>query len=309
MDVKIIEVSQQIAKFDESVREYIELAVAENTRRAIQNDMAHFTAWGGTIPCTPETLAGYIAAHAGVLSVATLCRRIASISKMHKIKGLPSPAASEIVKMTLRGIKRQHGKPQKQAMPILRDDLLLVLASIPDDLRGARDKALLLTGFCGALRRSELCSIRHEDLQFTSEGLLLTLPRSKTDQEGDGRKIGIPFGRGGRVCPVRTLQDWLARSGIASGFVFRAIEKGTVAETALCHRTINNVIKTRVAAAGLSPEKFSGHSLRSGLCTSAAQNGVSPFKIREQTGHKSDIMLSRYIRDGNIFRGNASDLF
>lgn len=294
--------------FDASVREYIEESIALSTRKAYKNDIDHFRQYGGGIPCTPEILAGYLAAYAGVLSIATLNRRIASISKMHKIKGLPSPAASEIVKMTFRGIKRQHGKPQTQATPLLRDDLLLVLSSIPNNLRGARDKALLLIGFCAALRRSELCCIRTEDLLFSSEGLTLTLPRSKTDQAGEGRKIGIPFGRG-KICPVNILKEWLTLSGITEGYVFRGIEKGIVTETHLCDRSIANIIKARVEKVGLSPDKFSGHSLRSGLATSAAMAGISSFKIREQTRHKSDFMLQRYIRDGNIFRNNAADLF
>lgn len=299
---------QSIAKIETDVRAYVEQAISENSRKALRSDLEHFRQYGGEIPCSPETLAAYIAAFAGSLSVATLCRRIASISKAHKLKGMPSPVVSEIVRLTLRGIKRQHGKPQKQAAPLCRDDLLLVLAAIPDDLRGARDRALLLIGFCAALRRSELCRVQYEDLAFTSEGLVLTLPRSKNDQEGHGRKVGIPFGRG-KVCPIRALQDWLARSGITSGPIFRAIDKGAVTETSLCDRSVSNIVKARVASVGLSSEHFSGHSLRAGLATSAAMAGVSSLKIREQTGHKSEAMLARYVRDGNLFRDNAAALF
>ncbi|MCE9508322.1 MAG: site-specific integrase [Alphaproteobacteria bacterium] len=250
-------------------------------------------------------MAEYLAAHAGLLSCATLTRRLAAISKAHTMQGYPSPATNDLIRMTMRGIRRTHGKPQEQVSPLCRDDLLLVLSYTPDDLRGARDKALLLLGFCGALRRSELCRVRHEDLAFTSEGLVLTLPRSKTDQTGEGRKIGVPFGRG-KICPVRILQDWLVRSGITSGYIFRGIDKGIVTEMHLCDRSMANIIKARVGKVGLSPEKFSGHSLRSGLATSAAMAGISSFKIREQTGHKSDAMLARYIRNGSLFHGNAA---
>lgn len=291
-----------------SIEGYLRLSVAENTSRAYKADLSHFYAWGGFIPASPESVAAYLAAHAGKLSVATLTRRLAAISKQHSLQGYPSPTSTELVKLTMRGIKRQHGKPQTQAAPLCRDDLILVLNAIPDDLRGCRDKALLLIGFCGALRRSELCRIRHEDLQFTAEGLVLTLPRSKTDQTGEGRKIGIPHGRG-KICPVQTLKDWLARSGIGESCIFRAIDGSKVIEGHLSDRSICNIVKSRVGSVGLPVELYSGHSLRSGLATSAAQQGYSSWEIRRQTGHKSDGMLARYIREGGLFRNNASALF
>ena len=292
----------------DNTSEYLELSIAPSTRRAYRNDLEHFRNWGADVPCSPETVAAYLAAYAEILSVATLTRRLAAISKAHTMQGLPSPVSSELVRLTMRGIRRKHGKPQSQAAPLLRDDLLLVLNAIPDNLRGCRDKALLLIGFSAALRRSELCRVQFEDLQFSPDGLILTLPRSKTDQDGEGRKIGIPHGRG-KICPVRVLQDWLTRSDIAAGYVFRSIDKGAVIETHLCDRSIANIIKARVGKVGLSPEKFSGHSLRAGLATSAAQHGKSSLKIREITGHKSDAMLAKYIRDGDIFRDNAAALF
>jgi len=209
----------QTASLPEKIESYLRSAVAENTSRAYKADLEHFHAWGGSIPCAPETVVAYLAAHAGTLSIATLTRRLAAISKKHTVQGLSSPTSAELVKLTMKGIKRQHGKPQTQAAPLCRDDLLLVLNAIPDDLRGSRDKAILLIGFCGALRRSELCKVRFEDLQFTAEGLILTLPRSKTDQMGEGRKIGIPRGRG-KVCPVQTLKHWLERSAITNGYAY-----------------------------------------------------------------------------------------
>lgn len=292
----------------ESIEGYLRLSVAENTSRAYKADLSHFNAWGGSIPATPESIAAYLAAHAGKLSVATLTRRLAAISKQHSLQGLSSPTSTELVKLTMRGIKRRHGRPQTQAAPLCRDDLILVLNAIPDDLRGCRDKAILLIGFCAALRRSELCRIRYEDLQFTLEGLILTLPRSKTDQAGEGRTIGIPHGRG-KICPIQTLKDWLARSCITQGFIFRAIDGGKIVDGHLSDRSICNIVKSRVGSVGLSAEQYSGHSLRSGLATSAAQQGYSSWEIRRQTGHKSDGMLARYIREGSLFRNNASALF
>lgn len=298
----------QTANLPEKIESYLRSAVAENTSKAYKADLEHFYAWGGSIPCEPEIIAAYLAAHAGTLSVATLIRRLAAISKKHAVQGLPSPNSAELVKLTMRGIKRQHGKPQAQAAPLCRDDLILVLNAIPDDLRGCRDKAILLIGFCAALRRSELCRIRHEDLQFTAEGLILTLPRSKTDQTGEGRKIGVPHGRG-KICPVQILKDWLARSGITEGFTFRGIDGGKIMDAHLSDKSICNIVKSRVGLVGLKPALYSGHSLRSGLATSAAQQGYSSWAICAQTGHKSHSMLARYIREGSLFRDNASALF
>lgn len=298
----------QTSALSEHIEGYLRLSVAENTSRAYKADLAHFYAWGGTIPCSPEIIAAYLAAHAETLSIATLTRRLAAISKKHSVQGLTSPTSTELVRLTMKGIKRQHGKPQTQAAPLCRDDLLLVLNAIPDDLRGCRDKAMLLIGFCGALRRSELCRVRHEDLQFTTEGLILTIARSKTDQNGEGRKIGIPHGRG-KICPVQMLKDWLARSGIVDGFIFRAINGGEAMGDHLSDRSICNIVKSRVGLVGFNAELYSGHSLRSGLATSAAQQGFSSWAIRAQTGHKSDGMLARYIREGSLFRNNAAALF
>ena len=302
------DVIPQAAALTESIEGYLRLSVAENTSRAYKADLDHFYAWGGFIPCTPEMVAAYLAAHASTLSIATLTRRLAAISKKNTIQGFSSPTSAELVKLTMRGIKRQHGKPQAQAAPLCRDDLILVLNAIPDDPRGCRDRTILLIGFCAALRRSELCRVRYDDLQFTAEGLVLSLPRSKTDQTGEGRKIGIPLGRG-KICPVQTVKNWLAKSGISEGFIFRAIDGVKIIEGHLSDRTICNIVKSRVGLVGFNAELYSGHSLRSGLATSAAQHGYSSWEIRRQTGHKSDGMLARYIREGSLFRNNAAGLF
>lgn len=291
-----------------NARHYLDLSLAANTRKSYAADLEHFCKYGGSIPCDVEHLADYLTSYAGVLSCATLTRRVAAISKAHVMLGLSSPTSNQAIRMLMRGIRRVHGKPRHQVAALVKEDLIVVLSAIQDDLRGARDKALLLLGFCAALRRSELCRVRFEDLQFTIEGLVLTLPRSKTDQAGAGRRIGIPYGRG-KICPVQTLNEWLERGDISSGYLFRSIEAGRLVDSHLSCRSVANIIKTRAAKAGLKPEAFSGHSLRSGLATSAAAHGISSWKIREQTGHKSDAMLARYIRDGNLFRDNAAGLF
>jgi integrase len=293
----------------EDIRHYLENALSDNTRRAYRTDLEHYVAWGAVIPSPPDIVAAYLTAHASSLSIATLQRRLVSIGKAHTMRGLTDPTKHELVKLTIRGIRRIHGKPQSQVAALLRDDLILMLSCIPDTVKGKRDRALLLLGFCGALRRSELAAVRVEDLEFTSQGIILTLPRSKTDQTGQGRKIGIPKGRG-RICPVQSVNDWLSHTGAVTGAALPSITKGgVVSETALSSRAIADIIKHYAAKAGLDANRYSGHSLRSGLATSAAQHGISSWVIRKQTGHSSDAMLARYIRDGDLFTNNAAALF
>lgn len=291
------------------VRHYVENALSGNTRRAYKNDLAHFIAWGGAVPSTLEQVAAYLGSHAGVLSIATLQRRLVSIAKAHTMQGHPDPVKSDLVKLTMRGIRRVHGKPQTQAAALLKEDLTVMLSHVPDTVKGKRDRAMLLLGFCGALRRSELVAVKIEDMEFTAQGIILTLPRSKTDQSGQGRKIGIPRGRG-RICPVECVNVWTLHAGADAGFLFRAVTKGgVISDAPLSDRAVADIIKFYAGKAGLNPERYSGHSLRSGLATSAAQHGVSSWKIRAQTGHKSDAMLARYIRNGDIFTDNAAALF
>jgi site-specific recombinase XerD len=301
--------SRQGQIIEADIRHYVELALSDNTRKAYRNDLSHYTKWGGTVPASPEQVSAYLTAHAAVLSIATLQRRLVSITKAHTMQGYPDPVQSDLVKLTMRGIRRVHGKPQTQVSPILKEDLTVMLSHAPDTIKGHRDRALLLLGFCGALRRSELAAVKVEDLEFTAQGIILTLPRSKTDQTGQGRKIGIPKGRG-RICPVMSVNEWIGQSGALAGALFRPIAKGgVIGEGQLSDRAVADIIKNYAQKAGLNPDKYSGHSLRSGLATSAAQHGISSWKIRQQTGHKSDTMLARYIRDGDLFSDNAAALF
>lgn len=291
------------------IRHYVKHALADNTRRAYRTDLEHYRAWGGTVPASPDSIAAYITAHAETLSIATLQRRLVSIAKAHTMQDYADPVKSDVVKLTMRGIRRIHGKPQTQASALLKEDLTVMLSHITDTIKGKRDKALLLLGFCAALRRSELVAVQIQDMEFTAQGIILTLPRSKTDQSGIGRKIGIPKGRG-RICPVMAVTDWLLHMGSENGAVFRAITKGGVISTiSLSDRAVADIIKHYATKSGLNAERYSGHSLRAGLATSAAQHGISSWKIRAQTGHRSDAMLGRYIREGDLFTNNAAALF
>jgi integrase len=220
--------------------------------------------------------------------------------------GVPNPTQSELVKAVLRGIKRSSGRPQKQAKALLRDDLLVVLDAIGGDLKDARDKALLLIGFAGGFRRSELVGLDDKDIELVRQGIIIHLRRSKTDQEGTGRRIGIPFGRT-RHCPITAVEQWRARSGIGEGALFRPVDRhNVISNQRLSGEAVSLVVKERIAAAGLDPSGYSGHSLRAGLATSAAQSGAPAWKIRQQTGHASDAMLVRYIRDGELFADNVA---
>ncbi len=288
------------------VAELIRLSVSDATRMAYRSDLDHFMRWGGSIPANAEMIAAYVAAFSETLSVATLQRRVAAISVAHDARGLPNPCKSILVRSTMNGIKRLRGVAQKQAKPMLKEDLVAVLDAMGDGVKDARDRALLLIGFAGAFRRSELVGLDHSDVERVRQGVILHLRKSKTDQLGHGRKIGIPFARG-RHCPVAALDAWLERSGIVEGAMFRNINRhGQIASTRLSGEGVTLVLREHLEAAGIDANGFSGHSLRAGFATSASQAGVSSLKIRQQTGHSSDSMLQRYVRDGEMFVGNAA---
>lgn len=284
---------------------YIHAAVSDNTRTAYQSDLKHFIDFGGSIPCTPEMISQYLALHAESHKPTTLARWLVSLNKAHTSQKLLSPTTSALVKATLRGIKRTFGTNLRQVAPVLKNNLLAMVAEL-SGIKGMRDRALLLVGFAGALRRSELVGLQYADIEFVEHGLVIHLTRSKTDQEGQGRKIAVPYAMGD-ACPVLSLKHWLELSHIKEGAIFRPISRhGLIENIALSTQVVAVIVKERAMAIGLDATQFSGHSLRAGLVTSAAQAGVSSWKIKQQTGHKSDAMLNRYIRDAQIFIDNAA---
>jgi len=291
----------------EAVSGYVAAAMADNTRRAYQSDLADFLRWGGVVPCSIETLAAYIADRAETLSPHTITRRVVGISRAHVTQGLPNPAKNDLVRTVLRGVRRKNGTAQRQVTPLVKQDLLAILP-LMRGTKGIRDRALILLGFAAALRRSELVALDVQDLSFVKEGLLVHLRKSKTDQEGEGRKIAVPYGRTS-ACPVKAVQHWLEHAQIADNAIFRSVNKsGQVAEGRLTAHSAALILKAYAQAAGLNASDISGHSLRSGLVTSAAQAGVAAHKIQQQTGHRSTEMLVRYIRDANLFENNAAGL-
>ena len=283
-----------------SVQEYMDASQACATKRAYASDLRHFLAHGGAMPCTPKRLAKYLAESANDgLAVATLVRRITAIHKAHVDQKMASPAHSKIVRQVMQGIRRTLGTKQRQVKPLTRDDLVAALDTIGKinmPVRAARDTALLLVGFTSAMRRSELVSVCMEHLTLSPAGLEIALPVSKTDQERHGRTVFIPRASG-TLCPVKALMRWLKTAGIRTGHVFRSVNRyDGIAKQGLTPQSVALIVKNAMAQTGADAQNFSGHSLRAGYCTSAAEQGQQSWQIREQTGHKSDSTLAKYIR-------------
>jgi site-specific recombinase XerD len=296
----------------ERARDFAKQSKAKNTLRGYRSDWKDFVAWCETngvaaIPATPEAVAAYIADCASRLKVGSIQRRLNAIAEAHKATGLDySPTSSGIVRNTFKGIKRTLGTAATQKAATLLEDIRAMIATSDEGLIGLRDRALILIGFSGAFRRSELVNLVLEDLSFTRDGLTVTLRRSKTDQDGTGRKIGIPYGANPDTCPVRTMQSWIEQAAIQTGPLFRSVSRyGQVQASGLSPIDVARVVKKLAQRAGLDPRKFAGHSLRSGHATQAAISGATERSIMTQTGHRSVQMVRRYIRDGNLFRENS----
>ncbi|WP_096358568.1 site-specific integrase [Variibacter gotjawalensis] len=251
-------------------------------------------------------MADYISAIASVYSGSTLRRRLAAIAKAHRLRGCLSPVSSEIVRATIQGISRTHIHSRREAAPLLKEDLVAVLDAMGSSPKDVRDRALLLLGWAGAFRRSEIVSLNVGDVVQARQGLVVTLRRSKTDQTGTGRQIGIPYGRT-RHCPVNALNDWLALRGDHEGPLFYSVRRcGQMRSSQLPAATVSEIVQRRVAATGLVGGPYSGHSLRAGFITSCALAGIASWRIRNQSGHKSEAMLTRYIRRGELFTENPA---
>jgi integrase len=248
------------------------------------------------MPAGADTVAGYISdlAQSGAKS-STIERRISSLSVAHKRAGQANPCRAELVREALAGIKRELGTAPHKKTPMRLDDLRAFCHALPDTLTGKRDRALLAVLFAGARRRSEVVAIVRSDVRFTSTGMVITIRKSKTDQDGKGHTIRIPA-TASDVCAVRLLREWIDASEIVTGPVFRRISRGVVGTEALHDSSVALIIKAAAAGAGLDPKEFSGHSGRSGFVTEAFDNGVPEADIMEVTDHKSQTVMRGYRR-------------
>jgi len=238
-------------------------------------------------------------------SVSTIQQHLAAIVAAHDKANVPSAARAGLVRDVLRGIRRKIGVAPKQKQPILVPMLAAMVLATRDDLMGIRDKAVLLVDFAGAFRRNELASIDFEDIEFVKEGMIITLRRSKTDQEGRGRKVAIHPGQ--NLDPVSAMKQWLEASGVQSGPVFLGFRNGRLTSKRIWGEDVARIIKRAIVRCGCGdPAKFSGHSMRSGFVTAAAKAGKTEGEVMRQTGHRSVDMLQRYYREANLFQNNAT---
>ena len=276
---------------------------SNNTLRAYQSDFKDFSLFCSkngfqAIPTTPNVIALYITHLSSYSKYSTLKRRIASISALHKMKGHYIDTKHPIIIENLMGIKRTIGSHQKGKKPLLISNIKLLIEVIDKskekDLKKIRDKALILIGFSGGFRRSELVNIEIEDIEFVSEGVKLFIKRSKTDQSGAGMIKAIPYFENINFCPVIALKNWIDAIELKKGKIFNISDKN-----------VSLIIKKYSNYAGLDSRKYAGHSLRSGFATSAAEAGVEERNIMSMTGHKSTEMVRRYIKEANLFKNNA----
>jgi site-specific recombinase XerD len=298
----------------DALRQFAENEKAASTRRAYRADFAAFEAWCQSrglcpLPASPQVVAWHISAVASAgLSVSSIGRRLAGIAYAHKLAKQPNPTTAEEVKVVLAGIRRTIGTAPRRKAAATAVRVRAMLDACPPTMLGIRDRALLALGFAGAFRRGELVALRVEDLTEVADGFRIAIRRSKTDQTGEGQEIVIP--RGLKIRPVEAVQTWLQAAGVSDGILFRAVHRGGhVRAWGLRGHDVAVVVKRYALAAGLDPLEFSGHSLRAGFATSAAETGASILKIMETTRHKSVDVLAAYVRRVDLFKDHAGAAF
>jgi site-specific recombinase XerD len=298
----------------DAIRAFAENEKAASTRRAYRADFAAFERWCESrglcpLPADAQVVAWHISAIACAgLSVSSIGRRLAGIAHAHKLAKEPNPTTAEDVRVILAGIRRTIGTAPRRKEAATADRVRAMLDACPPTMLGHRDRCLLALGFAGAFRRSELVALRVEDLTECPDGYRVTIRRSKTDQTGEGQEIVIP--RGLRIRPVEAVQTWREAAGITEGLLLRAVHRGGyVRPWGLRGHDVALVVKRYALAAGLDPAEFSGHSLRAGFATSAAETGASILKIMETTRHKSVDVLAAYVRRVDLFKDHAGAAF
>jgi len=275
---------------------------AHNTLRAYQADFSDFSNFCKTnnfssLPTDPKIVALYLTHLSSSCKFSTLKRRLASIKVIHKLKGHYIDTKHPIISENLMGIKRKLGVKQISKKPILLDDLKLIIQAIThekNEFKKIQNKALVLIGFAGGFRRSELVSIEYDDVDFVNEGVKINIKKSKTDQIGIGMTKAIPYFENTKFCPVVSLKEWINYAKINSGRIFKISDK-----------SVALIIKKYALISGLDHSKYAGHSLRSGFATSTAETGADERSIMAMTGHKTTQMVRRYIQEANLFKNNA----
>ena len=309
------ELTTDIKALQEETLNNLKTSKANNTLRAYKSDFKDF---GGfcikhgfkSLPTNPKTISLYLTHLSKSSKMSTLRRRLVSIGVVHKMKGYYLDTKHPIIIENLLGIKRVKGSIQKGKKPILISHLKQIINTINEqeieEIVKLRNKTLILIGFGGGYRRSELISIDHEDLEFVEEGVKIALKKSKTDQFGEGMIKGLPYFTNKIYCPVTNLKNWIKVSKIKSGPIFRRFIKGSsLSKNRLTDQSVVLIIKDCLKLSGIENQNFSGHSLRSGFATVAAESGADERSIMAMTGHKTTQMVRRYIREANIFKNNA----
>jgi site-specific recombinase XerD len=305
-----------LSELGERAAAFARSAIAANTQRAYRADWADFLDWcqsvGRTpLPAAPITVGAYLSDRSGILKVSTLNRRVAAIASMHRTAGHGLDTNHPAIAQVLAGIRRTYGTHQQAKTAILTDDLRRMVRALPaTSLWGLRDRAVLLIGFAGALRRSELAALDLVDIHVNADGVEILIRRGKTDQEGVGRELGIPRSKRSATCPVAALEAWLdvvkSPVHLSDGPLFRAIDSGRLTKRRLQGEAIAEIVKRAAARIGIDPKTVAGHSLRSGFCTSAARGGADLSFIMQQTGHKSADVARRYVQRGQLLSNPAS---
>ncbi len=309
------ELVTDIKKLHEDTLNNLKNSKANNTLRAYKSDFKDFGIFCAkhgfnSMPTEPKVVSLYLTYLSERSKISTLRRRLVSIGVVHKLKGHYLDTKHPIIIENLMGIKRKKGSIQIGKKPILINHLKQIMNAIDEqkieNLKKLRDKTLILVGFGGGFRRTELISIDYEDLDFVEEGVKITLKRSKTDQFGEGLIKGLPYFANNKYCPVTSLKNWLDLTKIKTGPIFRRFAKGSILTShRLTDQSVVLIIKDCLKLAGIENKNFSGHSLRAGFATVAAESGADERSIMAMTGHKTTQMVRRYIREANIFKNNA----
>ena len=309
------ELVTELKKLHEDTLNNLKTSKATNTLRAYKSDFRDFAVFCAkhgfnSMPSEPKIVSLYLTHLSSNSKISTLRRRLVSIGVIHKLKGHYLDTKHPIIIENLMGMKRKKGSIQIGKKPILINHLKLIINAIDeqkiDEIKKIRNRTLILVGFSGGFRRTEIISIDYEDIDFVEEGVKINLKRSKTDQFGEGLVKGIPYFNNEKYCPVTSLKNWVNLSKIKTGPIFRRFVKGSIlTDHRLTDQSVVLIIKEYLKLAGIENKNFAGHSLRSGFATVAAESGADERSIMAMTGHKTTQMVRRYIKEANIFKNNA----